>query len=198
MTYLLVFICLVILCLITVRYTFPNTDLTDDDRQLINSSLAPLSDDSQKVNCLHVPRYCTDDSHCTALCANEVNNDNKIICREGVCDTDTTPPDNSTCETKLGFLSVFNNNELQSGWLCINTLPHLFQDSGQVHPYVCGTQQKIGSFDSKRFDADKSINAIPCCKCNDGYVRAVEVNVPAVPLCVPKDLPLAFSAFVAV
>lgn len=198
MDYLLVFVVLVIFCLIAVRYTFPKTDLTDDDRQLIDSALAPLADDSQKVNCLHVPRYCTDDSHCIALCASELSSDNRIICREGVCDTDTTPLDTSTCEAKFGFLSVFNNNELQSRWLCINTLPHLFQENGQVHPYVCGTQRNTGLFDRKCFDADQSINAIPCCKCNEGYIRAVEVNIPDVPLCVHKDLPLAFPSFIPV
>ena len=198
MFYLLVFVGIVIVLLLGVRIGFVTNDLTDKDRRLLNNSLTPLTDDSLKVNCLHTKRFCTDDLHCGALCTRDVISKHQIMCKQGVCQAKTAPDEITTCQAKLGFLSVYNNNEIFRRWFCLNTLPHLFQNNGTLHPYVCGNEAETGVFDFACFDADKSIDAIPCCKCNDGYVRVVEASVPNVPLCVPEHVPSVFSSFVRV
>lgn len=127
------------------------------------------------VDCTLVPRFCSNSGQCNLLCTS------KYECsKAGVCELSV--PIIQNCNNKHGFISVLRTTEFDQSWMCLNTMPHMFKENGELRGYVCGTALKTGSYDlSDGLDINN-------CSCNNDHVRVVDDSMPNVPLCVPKNI----------
>lgn len=210
MLYVITFVCIVIGLTLYIRLSFTSSNVTESEKDLLQMSVTPYTHKTT-LDCTSAPHYCTDSQQCSNMCTPNIVNsvigsDGKIrkrsyLCVAGVCESVISTPSTLTelkCNEKIGQINVFQNNNLLNEWTCINTLPRLFQADGQPHTYVCGVGNNTGTFDVSLFDTTKSIDAIPCCKCNDNYIRAVEINIPDVPLCISSETFGMYPSFIKV
>ena len=150
----------------------------------------------ERVDCTLINRFCVNAQQCTALCQDGTDDvvgaRLEFTCTSGLCVPDIGPPPDVPCNDKHGFLNTITTTEFGRQWYCLNTLPELFNDRGQLHEYVC----RNGEFDLDAFDANTTTDFNSVCKCNEGYDRANYIYSPNVPLCLTPKFLEYFTDFV--
>lgn len=144
------------------------------------------------VDCTLSTRFCSHDLQCKVLCSSE-KFIHKFKCNldSGVCDLEESTTDvNAQCPAERGFLSVLRTTEIDNQWVCINTMPHLFDNNGDLQKYVCGVGDGVGTFDLNEFNVeiDDSNSILSRCVCSENYTRVVNKTRPNIPLCIPRNM----------
>lgn len=130
-----------------------------------------------------IPFYCNQNSYTCEPYTMEENEPNKI---------DVVP-----CNQKHGFINTLSVNILWGNtkidWVCINTLPKLFNDKDELNSYVCSSGQFPVDVNMELPQANK-------CKCDSeqNEVLAVHENDKVIPRCIPRELLPLLPSFVAV
>lgn len=159
-----------------------------DMRLWENKMLERTENILSRVDCLAETRLCSSDDHCRQLCHRDILIDKKPIeyeCNlmEGVCQVRKDQQITKKCDPKLGFISALRTTSLGHEWICLNTLPELFDDNGNLHLYICVN----GTFDIDKFDANISINAVPNCQCSGNDIKLADKFIFNVPMCLPQS-----------
>lgn len=156
-----------------------------------NLSLNPVNIDDgdfSQVDCTLNTRICSHDLQCKMMCDSGVH---RFRCGldSGICELETVP-NNAECVAEKGFVSALRTTEIDNQWICINTMPHLFTDTGELQKYICGTGSGVGKFDLEDFNVEieDTDSIISRCSCSDNYVKVVNKARPNIPLCIPEHL----------
>lgn len=144
------------------------------------------------VDCTLNTRLCSHDLQCKVLCGSE-KFVHKFKCNldSGVCELErSTANVNTQCPAERGFLPVLRTTEIDNQWVCINTMPHLFDYNGELQKYVCGTGDGVGTFDLDEFNVEieNPTSIFSRCQCSENYTRVINKARPNIPLCIPTNM----------
>lgn len=194
--FFIVYIILIMLLIIYfIVFIFYNKKIraTISENLTTETSLYPLNtnDIRRRKDCGSSQIYCSTDNDCKQICSHAI--DDTLLSEYKCSDIKTctqsilTGENNDTsivkCIKEFGFMPVLTADELfQSHWICLNTLPHIFNNQQNYHPYICSGGKIDRLVPQHLFDT---------CICNGKDIKVRDEFRSDIPICLnPEQLPL--------
>lgn len=152
-------------------------------------------------NCIDENHFCEQTTDCSNICQSGLVpihcNHNTLTCEPyKIEESEPEEVKENPCNQKHGFIYALNVNILWDDkknveWVCINTLPKLFNDKDELNSFVC----ESGQFS---VDVNNGLSRAVDCKCNSelNLVVAVHQNDNIVPRCISRSLLPLLPSFI--
>lgn len=151
-------------------------------------------DELSKINCEYKEIFCSNDNDCLQICSNAINDNLQTqykcseikTCIQSKIESTKTSTEIS-CNRDYGFIPILTADEFfQYRWICLNTLPYIFNDNQEFHKYICDGGNK------NQLDIKDLYNS---CKCPSNKIKVRDEFRNTLPICVDKHQLSLFPNF---
>lgn len=191
---LTVFVIILLVLCVNILYVVTKLNYTEKKAtSLLNGDMELSYHQNGLVNCTHTRLPCIVTQQCLDNCAS-FNMINNMECDQGFCtireaQSSSNNDNDIECDATKGLIKVFTASEFVINQLCISTYRDVFDDDGQLRPYIC----ENGTVDIDVLNRPFSVTD---CECAPGYKRMIFQQTAlarTVPVCIPNTAVALYS-----